>query len=188
MEEAVVYPGKLPIVSDGNSLWERVPQERGSTQCEKLTAELLAQQWLLCIHWDLVLGVRWPPPGIGRDDKIETTKGKKEETGKKGERGHTMDERRRQTQRGENLKTFNCLGGSQQECGRPLAFPLLAKLCASTASVPIRPPQHPRKGSHNPEGFPMIGAPHKASLETDGKPQGSSRKVGKVRLLACICM
>lgn len=43
MEEAVVYPGKLPIVSGGNSLWERAPREQGSAQCEKLTTELLAQ-------------------------------------------------------------------------------------------------------------------------------------------------
>lgn len=28
MEEAVVYPGKLPIVSGGNSLWESVPREQ----------------------------------------------------------------------------------------------------------------------------------------------------------------
>ena len=45
MEEAVVYPGKLPIVSGGNSLWERAPREQGSARCEKLTAELLAQHW-----------------------------------------------------------------------------------------------------------------------------------------------
>ncbi|KAI3361238.1 hypothetical protein L3Q82_013432 [Scortum barcoo] len=79
----------------------------------------------------------------------------------------------------------NCLGGSQQECGRPLAIPFLAKLCASTAAVPALPAQYPRQGSHNREGSPMMGTPHKASLETDGKPQGSSRKVGKVILLAC---
>jgi len=41
MEEAVVYPDKLPIVSGGNSLWETVPRERDSAQREKLTAELL---------------------------------------------------------------------------------------------------------------------------------------------------
>lgn len=29
-EEDVVYPGKLPIVSGGNSLWEGAPRERGS--------------------------------------------------------------------------------------------------------------------------------------------------------------
>lgn len=76
MEEAVVYPGKLPIVSCGNSLWERAPWERGSAQCEKLTAELLAKYWLVCIHWDLVLGVRRPPHGIRKDGEVETTKGK----------------------------------------------------------------------------------------------------------------
>ena len=32
MQEALVYPGKLPIVSGGNSLWERAPQEHGSAQ------------------------------------------------------------------------------------------------------------------------------------------------------------
>lgn len=64
----------------------------------------------------------------------------------------------------------NCLGGSQQESGWPLAFPFLAKLCASTAAVPARPALHPRQGSHNPEGSPMMGTPHKASFETDGKP------------------
>lgn len=30
----------------------------------------------------------------------------------------------------------------------------------------------------------MMGTPGKALSETDGEPQGSSRKVGKVRLLA----
>lgn len=45
MEEAVVYPGKLPIVSGGNSLWERAPREQGSARCEKLTAELLVRHW-----------------------------------------------------------------------------------------------------------------------------------------------
>lgn len=80
----------------------------------------------------------------------------------------------------------NCLGGSQQECGRPLAFPFLAKLCASAAAVPAHPALHPRQGPHNPEGSPMMGTPHKASSETDGKPQGSSRKVGKVILVVCV--
>lgn len=45
MEEALVYPGKLPIVSGGNSLWERATREQGSAQRKKLTTELLAQHW-----------------------------------------------------------------------------------------------------------------------------------------------
>lgn len=36
-EEDVVYPGKLPIVSGGNSLWEGAPRERGSATRGKLT-------------------------------------------------------------------------------------------------------------------------------------------------------
>lgn len=76
MEEAVVYPGKLPIVC-GNSLWETVPWEQGSAQREELTAELLAKDWLVCIHWDLMLGVRRPPHGTRNDGEVETTKGEK---------------------------------------------------------------------------------------------------------------
>lgn len=45
MEEDVVYPGKLPIVSGGNSLWERAAREQGSAQRERLTTELLEQHW-----------------------------------------------------------------------------------------------------------------------------------------------
>lgn len=44
-KQAVVYPGKLPIVSGGNSLWERAPRERGSAERKKLTTDLLEQHW-----------------------------------------------------------------------------------------------------------------------------------------------
>lgn len=57
------------------------------------------------------------------------------------------------------LQQSNCLGGSQQECGRLLALPFLAKLCASTAAVPARPAQHTRQGSHNPEGSHVGNSP-----------------------------
>lgn len=47
MVKAVVYPGKLPIVSAGNSLWETAPREQESAQRMELNAELLVvqQQW-----------------------------------------------------------------------------------------------------------------------------------------------
>lgn len=83
------------------------------------------------------------------------------------------------------LQPSNCLGGSQQECGRLLALPFLAKLCASTAAVPASPPcpaLHARGLITQKD--PMLGTPHKASLEADGKPQGRSRKVVKVKILA----
>lgn len=41
IEEAVVYPDKLPIVSGGNFLWEKVPKEQDSGLLMKLTAEQL---------------------------------------------------------------------------------------------------------------------------------------------------
>lgn len=63
MEETVVYPGKLPIVSGGNSLWERATREQGSAQRE--TAASAALAGLPCIHWDLMPGVRWPSPETG---------------------------------------------------------------------------------------------------------------------------
>lgn len=35
MERVVVYPGKLPIVYDRNSVWEGEPPEQGSEDAEK---------------------------------------------------------------------------------------------------------------------------------------------------------
>lgn len=39
MERVVVYPGKLPIVYDRNSLWEGEPPEQGSEQRKNLNTE-----------------------------------------------------------------------------------------------------------------------------------------------------
>lgn len=102
MEEDVVYPGKLPIVSGGNSLWDSAPRERGSARHEELTTELLQQRrhWPPCFHWDPMPRVRRPSPGTGEDLEIETTKGKMERPGINREKeggGKTMVESRGQT-------------------------------------------------------------------------------------------
>ncbi|KAL7394358.1 hypothetical protein ABVT39_024724 [Epinephelus coioides] len=75
----------------------------------------------------------------------------------------------------------NCLGGSEQECGRPLAFPFLAKLCASAAAVPACPAPHPRQGSHNPEGSPMMGTPHKPLWKRMGNPREAAESDDEVK-------
>lgn len=36
MERVVVYPGKLPIVYDRNSVWEGEPPEQGSEDAESI--------------------------------------------------------------------------------------------------------------------------------------------------------
>lgn len=79
-EKAVVYPGKLPIVSGGNSLWESAPRKPASANRNAASAAAAAGPPPPCVHWDLVPGVRWPSPGTGRDGEVETTEGKHEKT------------------------------------------------------------------------------------------------------------
>lgn len=45
MERVVVYPRKLPIVYDRNSLWEGEPPEEGSEERKKLSTEDPEKQW-----------------------------------------------------------------------------------------------------------------------------------------------
>lgn len=77
------------------------------------------------------------------------------------------------------------------ERGRPLAFPTPGKApcqCRCTASPPCA--SHAStpgvSGLIAQKGSPMAGAPPQGLFwKRMGKPQGSSRKVRKVRLLAC---
>lgn len=60
--ERVVYPGKLPIVYDRNSLWEGEPPEQGSEQRKKLNTEKPETYcWGLCAstgNWcKMVMGI-----------------------------------------------------------------------------------------------------------------------------------
>lgn len=101
-EEDVVYPGKLPIVSGGNSLWEGAPRERGSATRGKLTTDASGEASARppCIRRDLMPGVSWPSPGTGGDVGIEATKGNNGETRRKlRKEGKTMVESRRQTEK-----------------------------------------------------------------------------------------
>lgn len=72
MEEAVVYPDKLPIVSGGNSLWGR------GTSGTRLGTERETNRIADCaavvgpIRWDLMPGVSRPSPGMIREGVTET--------------------------------------------------------------------------------------------------------------------
>lgn len=56
MERVVVYPGKLPIVYDGNSLWEGEPPEQDSEQRKKAEhrESRIAFVGPLRIHWGMM--------------------------------------------------------------------------------------------------------------------------------------
>lgn len=74
MERVVVYPGKLPIVYDRNSVWEGEPPEQGSEDAEKHWWDLCASTGNWC--WD----VRWSLSGGG--GQRETLEGHERESSK----------------------------------------------------------------------------------------------------------
>lgn len=99
-EKAVVYPGKLPIVSGGNSLWESAPRKPASANRNAASAAAAAGPPPRASTGIWCQGYDGRPPGRGEMGRLRQQKGnmkrpsakkREKEPNMEGSGGHTWE-------------------------------------------------------------------------------------------------